>query len=377
MDSVSVSGGGALGVARAQIPVLVSVGSGFAPLGFQTADAWLSNEDGTTDTQAGSHPYSFTVTFAMNSQGLGPSEEAPSGGEMHALNVNLPPGLVGEPGATPKCTRQQFDGEECPPSTQIGLNVSTLSGNGLFPEAPIYNLVPPPGVAAQFAFTINGTSLFLDSNVRSGGDNGITTHINPLTQRKVVFNEAIFWGYPGKVQAERRGESKTAAELAQEGQRPLLTLPTSCGAAQEFSMEELGTWQEENAIEHENDPLFKAHTSFQTHNNADEPVGFTGCEKLVHFQPTIEAAPDTSSSDSPAGLTASVRVPQNINPEGLATAGLQDTTVVLPQGMVINPGQATGLQACQANQDGLGLAENGEVNEAAPSCPAGVESWDG
>ena len=108
-------------------------------------------------------------------------------------------------------------------------------------------------------------------------------------------------------------------------------------------MEELGTWQEEDALAHENDPLFKAQTSFMTHNNAGEPVGFTGCEKLVHFQPTIEAAPDTSDADSPAGLTASVRVPQNVNPEGLATAGLQNSTVVLPEGMVDQPGPGDGV----------------------------------
>ena len=57
-------------------------------------------------------------------------DELPSGGEMHALNVNLPPGLVGEPGAMPKCTRQQFDGEECPPSSQIGLDYASVSGLG-------------------------------------------------------------------------------------------------------------------------------------------------------------------------------------------------------------------------------------------------------
>jgi hypothetical protein len=383
VDLVSVTGGGALGVTRTRIPALVTAGSGFAPLGFSGFDAWLSNADGTTDTQAGSHPYALTVEFSPNSQGLGASEEVPTVGEMHALNVNLPPGLVGEPGATPKCTRQQVDnaeqnGEEgeCPLSSQVGWDYATVSGNGLL-KFPIYNMVPPPGVAAQFAFSFNGTSTFLDSGVRSGGDNGITTHVNPLTQRRIVFNEATFWGFPGKVQAEQKGEygttgvfGKTASELAQEGQRPLLTLPTSCQGPQEFSLEEIGTWQEEDAIAHENDPLFKAQTSLKTHNDADEEVGFTGCERLVHFQPSLEAAPDTSDTDSPAGLTATVRVPQNINPEGLATAGLHATTVVLPEGMVINPGQATGLQACQSDQDGLGLAENGEVNEGPPSCPA-------
>ncbi len=355
VDTVSVTGGGALGVTRTRVPVVY--GSGFAGLGIANFDGWLTNVDGTADTQAGSHPYSFTVAFATNSRGYGLGKELPTVGEPHALNVNLPPGLVGEPGAVPKCPRQQFDGENCPPDTQIGTDYASPSGNGLVPFN-IYNLVPPPGVAAQFAFSFNGTSVFLEAGVRSGGDNGITVHADPVAERKVVFNTATIWGVPG--------EHGTGAGL-----KPLLTLPTSCeNQHQVVGLEELGTWQEENAAAHENDPLEKAQTSFTVHNNADEPVGFTGCERLVHFQPTIEAAPDTSSSDSPAGLTASVRVPQSINPEGLATAGLQNTTVVLPQGMVINPGQATGLQACQAGQDGLGLAENGEVNEAAPTCPA-------
>ena len=121
------------------------------------------------------------------------------------------------------------------------------------------------------------------------------------------------------------------------GERPLLTLPTSCGAPPQFGIEALGTWQEEFAVTHEDNPLFKAQSSVTMHNNADEPVGITGCEKLVHFQPTIEAAPDTSDTDSPAGLTATVRIPQGVNPEGLATAGLHATTVVLPEGMVDQP----------------------------------------
>ena len=45
------------------------------------------------------------------------------------------------------------------------------------------------------------------------------------------------------------------------GPKPLLTLPTSCQGPQEFSLEELGTWQEEDALAHENDPLFKTQTA--------------------------------------------------------------------------------------------------------------------
>jgi hypothetical protein len=211
VDLVSVSGGGALGEARARVPVVV--GDSPAGFGFSGFDGWLSNVDGTTDTQAGSHPYSLTVAFSADSRGSGNGREYPAVGETHSLNVNLPPGLVGEPGAVPQCTRQQFDGEACPEASQIGVDYASVSGPNLQPFK-IYNLVPPPGVAAQFAFTFLGTSVFLDAGVRSGGDNGITEHANPVAERKVLFNVATIWGVPG----ERTGA----------GAKPLLTLPTSC-----------------------------------------------------------------------------------------------------------------------------------------------------
>ena len=50
-------------------------------------------------------------------------------------------------------------------------------------------------------------------------------------------------------------------------------------------------------------------------------------------------------------------------PEGLSSADIEDTTATLPEGMAINPGQATGLGACQTSQDGIGV-------EGPPSCPS-------
>ena len=60
-----------------------------------------------------------------------------------------------------------------------------------------------------------------------------------------------------------------------------------------------------------------------------------------------------------------------MNPEGLPTAGLKDTTVTLPEGVVINPGQATGLQACLPSQEGRGPEGLGsETDDEPPSCPS-------
>ena len=352
---MSVSGGGALDVANATLPVYY--GTGPAPFGLIDADAWVTNPDGTIDTQAGSHPYEMTVVFEPTSVGVGGGHEKPSGGEPRFMNVSLPPGIVGEPGAVPKCTRIELENEShCRPDSQIGEDGPSVSGAGVSFDLPVYNMVPPPGVAAEFAFTVDGNiNVFIDARVRSGGDYGITEHAN-VPERKIVFNTTTIWGNPS--------EHHTGA-----ADKPLLSLPTACGGPgrepgeTNFSFEEVGTWQ--------NESLNSSPFNVPWHNSENVPVGITGCEKLKHFQPFISLAPDTSFSDTPAGLSATVKVPQGLNPEGLATPGLKETTVVLPEGVAINPGQATGLAACQSWQENIGGPESEkETMDGPPSCPA-------
>ena len=78
----------------------------------------------------------------------------------------------------------------------IGENYPAVSGAGLLRES-VFNLVPPPGVAAEFGFDFNGINVFVDARIRSGGDYGITEHAN-IPQRKVVFNTTTIWGNPGE-----------------------------------------------------------------------------------------------------------------------------------------------------------------------------------
>jgi len=103
-----------------------------------------------------------------------------------------------------------------------------------------------------------------------------------------------------------------------------------------------------------------------SHDSDHDPEGFTGCERLA-FGPLISTSPDTGQADTPAGLTVEVNpsVGGLVSPEGLSTSDIEDTTVTLPEGVVINPGQAAGLQTCQetAEQSSIGT-------ENAPSCPS-------
>jgi hypothetical protein len=378
---VTVEGGGAVHPARTSIPI--EFNSAPAGVGFSSFDGWFSNADGTIDTQAGSHPYALTLAFTINSiVENGTGLMMPAGGETRNITINLPPGVVGDPDAVPQCTRAEFDNEAnnggeakggCPVASQIGWDWAAIpgAGSGFVLAFAVYNLVPPPGVAAQFGFTITGNKALLDAKVRSGGDSGISESVENITERHITYNSTTIWGVPGSpIYDPARSECVYGARTecpSTGGAKPFLTLPTYCAGPQKFTAEILGTYEDANAF---------AEASFVTHNTEDVPTGFTGCEHLVHFEPTISIAPDTSQADTPAGLTATVKVPQGVNPE-LGTSGLRNTTVVLPEGMAINPGQATGLQACQTG-DGPGdddlprEGEDGETEafEGPPQCPS-------
>jgi hypothetical protein len=362
-NRVTVTGGGALEPAVETKRVKFSAAS--PEFGFANFDVWFTSPDGTADTQAGSHPYELTVVYATNGGSreghLGIGSEPISGGEARDIVVNLPPGIVGNPTAVPRCTRQQFDGEtgseepSCPPSTQVGIDEAVIQG-GLNKTLKVYNLVPPPGVAAQFAFDFEDAPVFLDAGVRTGGssalanDYGISEHVTNVPQKQINFNTTTIWGVPGEASHDfQRGGEPSGAGL-----EPFLTLPTACEGPQEFSIEALNTWQHADQ---------SARATVVTHNSVGTPVGFTGCEHLG-FAPAISVTPDTGRADTPAGLTVDVEAPQQAlnNPEGISTSNIKDTTVALPQGVAINPGQAAGLVACQASQDG-------KDGEGPPSCP--------
>ncbi len=383
LNSMSVSGGGALKTVGSSYPVTISASE--PPAGFANLSTVLSNADGTLDTQAGSHPYVVLSTFALNNIGEGVfGSEHPAGGQARNINVNLPPGIFGNPEAIPQCTRKEFDEgvaseklePDCPLSSQVGWNYSTVSDLDFFHRgAPVYNMVPPNDAAAQFAFSLLGVPVFLDVGVRTGTDNGTTVATHNFPQRHVTFDVAEIWGNPAdpshnkfRVGIAANGE-ECAAIWGEELQcpsgvanNPLMTLGTSCGAPPEFTGEEDGLWGNES---------YKSETvKGYLSNQEGLPTGFTGCEKLQPFLPTVSIAPDTSYADTPAGLSVNVEMPQGLNPEGLQTPDLDDTKVTLPQGVVINPGQATGLQACQPSQEALGTLPDGESDEAAPTCPS-------
>jgi hypothetical protein len=383
-NSAVIAGGGAPTPASTTDPIAIS--SQPAPFGFAGWHVWFSNADGTLDTQAGSHPYEATFDYDLKDVFATTGDDAWSaaggkpGGEVlfnRTLEVKLPPGLVGNPNAIPQCTRQQLDKKECPPASQVGIITVTIIG-GLLNRFKVFNMVPPAGFPSEIAFNFveGGIETRLDTGVRSGSDYGLTTHIYNVPERNAIASVLTLWGEPGENSHNIwRNTPGTGSGLGgcQPGEclpiggeaKPFLTLPTSCTGPLTSSI-----WGDVWGF-----PEITGEVSSQTLDSDGMPAGMTGCEKL-QFAPLTTTSPDTSDADTPAGLTVEVKPSLGglENPNGIGSSDIKDTTVTLPEGFVINPGQAAGLQACGPAEDGLTTeAEKakGEEDDGPPSCPNG------
>jgi hypothetical protein len=300
-----------------------SDGFGFVEHGLSVS---LLNGDGSPDVQAGSHPAQLRVEFELHSELTPEGELVPTGGQLLNTVVELPPGLVGYPGAVGECTRRELDGAGCPASSRIG-ETDVRTAQTEFSGLPVYNMVPPPGVPAQFAFEFEGVPAFLDATVRSSSDYGLNTNVENVPQREVTRSRTTIFGFPSE--------------------KAFLTMPTQCGGALGFGIR-ADTWEEPEQFS----------TAFS------EVPAMTGCEHLG-FKPSIAAKPETTRADTPTGLEVDVRMPQEglTEPGALSESTIRATTVTLPKSVVINPGQAAGLEACQDTEANL------KDSEVPPACP--------
>ncbi len=358
-----VSGGGAP-AASVAVPTVISPEA--APFGFSNFSADIVNSDGEPDVQAGSHPFEMTTSFALNITALDTSEnifhDAPllTAGAKD-LNVALPPGLVGNPNAVPRCSQAVFQSHvvPCPADTQVGMITFVTAGHrveGTSSEEaftrPVYNVSPPMGQAAELGFEVQSVKVHTFFRVRSDGvgDYGLTAQTSEITQvESLLLAMLTIWGVPADPShdAERAGALRpgggegecsifvTHGCASDVPEKAFLRMPTSCQAGALGTGAQADSWAEPGPFV---EPMSAA---------AIGPVG--GCEGLS-FEPSISVEPERREPSSPSGYTVRLRVPQNEEPNGLATPDLKNATVALPAGTVASPSVADGLQACSDQQ---------------------------
>ncbi|HEY7960371.1 MAG TPA: hypothetical protein VID29_00480 [Solirubrobacteraceae bacterium] len=340
----------------------VSPGGARASFGIEGFSGSIKSRDGSTDTQAGSHPYTFATSIRLNV--LAGTEATPDDNAKD-VRVDVPPGVVGDPTALPRCEDGQLlqpgnGWGSCPAATQVGQITVRLEGLGEI-TVPVYNMIPPPGEPAQFGALLLFAPIYIDAHVRSGGDYGLSATLSNITTLAPLARSTLsLWGVPGDPahDAVRGGvcinDPSNPANCFAGGfstnasPRPFLTLPTSCAGPQEFRLS-VDSWQAPGEF---------LPASFLTSDGLGDQVGFDGCNVLP-FSPSLAVTPDSSVADSPTGVQVDLHIPSAglQDPEGLSAANLKDAVVTLPAGMVVNPSLANGLGVCSPSEIGLGSAE--------------------
>jgi hypothetical protein len=360
----AVSSPGAIPVATA-IPTPIDTEPppfDFLP-GAQGFSNLFTEADGSPAFAAGSHPNQLTVNLGFPSEHTALDGPTTSVGHPRDIVTDLPQGVVVNPGAAAKCTEVELLGGEpevggCPPAAQVGMVTIGTDTLGPRPElSSLYNMVAPPGSAGTVAFDAANVGIYVhvSGGVRSDGDYGITTTTSDVLARDVSPIEDVqiqLWGDPSSTSHDQiREPCRTLPELApcavEDRDTAFLTMPSACSGPL-TSAAHVRSWEEAaegvTGLPHE--------ATAQSTDLEGNPVEVSGCS-LQDFEPEIEAKPTTVLADSPSGLDFTLHQPQDQDFEHVAPANLKDATVTLPKGLVVNPSQADGLQACSSAQIGL------------------------
>lgn len=313
----------------------------------------------TSTTSAGGHP-DFTTRIAFDQSIV--EKEATS--RMESVTVALPPGLVGNPNAVPRCRTGEFVAFSCPIESQVGIAKVFVTWLDTYIVEPIYNLTPPhpEKEIARFGFSGVQLPIYIDVKVRTAGDYGVTATVyGPSGQVSVVSAQTTFWGNPtDPVHDPQRllpvpeGLECQATETACEapgGKREVersnvafMANPSACQAGEVTVT--TASYQLPGQI-------FEGHAPLA-------PV--TDCHGLP-FAPSLSVEPTSHVAGAPTGLASKLHLPQHLGGTESASATLREARVTLPAGMEIAAGAANWIGTCSARQVGL----NEEVDADCPN----------
>jgi hypothetical protein len=327
-----------------------------APFGVGTLAAAASSANGRPELQAGGHPYEFTTLLGLRDV-IRESPEVKtvpdSSEDVRDVAVDLPLGLLGSAEAAPKCTLVQLAALlSCPLSTRVGL-IETRPESAASVNSGIFNIVPEHGVAAEFGFTdaLRNTHVIYSRVVPTPQGYVLRATSPEVAQIPLTDIVATFFGNP----AAKDGTGNTPVAM--------FTNPSDCSGQPQKTSAHLDSWTDPGRFLADGSPDL-SDPAWATTSTTSPPV--TGCNAL-QFKPSLTAAPESHSADTPSGLDVSIKVPQSTDPATLATPPLKKAVVTLPAGMTVNPSSANGLQGCSLAQ--VGISASGQPDGNQPTCP--------
>lgn len=288
-------------------------------------------------------------------------------GNVKNIRVDVAPGVVTNPQAVTRCSMKDFTGIEvepgvftepdCPASSLIGkqfVKVAVALNTDIPLEGKVYNLEPSVGLSSEFGVALelapvaHGAPVvahtLIEGNVEWASnyhDYFIIKNVSkalPLVESRLVF------------------EGTTANTFG------FLRNPTACTAP---GPETTTTLSVES---------YEAETSSLPYKNE---VGSTECN--LGFVPGFALSTETLGADQPDGITTTATAGHPAHESEPDTAALKTATVVLPEGVTMNPSAAAGLEACTRAQFGIetrnseecpGRSQIGTAQLEVPTLPA-------
>jgi hypothetical protein len=340
-------------------------------------------EVGSSTSQAGGHP---DLTARLKLANPGEPEVARN------VEVNLPEGVFGNPGAIFRCRAAVFIVNECQSGAQVGTIavIANYEGNPNFTlgTAPIYNLETiSEDESARFAFvapTIN-VPVVIPVNVRSDSDYGLQLSINSIAQT-LALNTALLniWGFPADPDHDSQrffpggpgnppgcpGENVVACLAAPYPQagvivKPFTVNPSICTSEDLPVSIKVTTYQDPNPTE----------------GSSSYPAT-TECESQK-FDPVFNLGLTTKESDAPSGLDIQLIADQFLTGTAPSPSTLRSAELTLPEGLTVNPDAADGQTKCLDAEAGFGTnapgqcPDNSKIGTVEVRTPALDEPLDG
>jgi hypothetical protein len=256
-------------------------------------------------TAAGAHP-DVTVDEKFTYSG---------GDSVKDTTLHFPPGLIGNPQATPLCPQASFQSDQCAAATQVGTTTVTATVGGLL-QVPspgkIYNLEPSGNEPALLGIVVTplgglGGKIFLTSaiSLRTATDFGIDSVVRNMPNTTLLSGDTVI-----------NEVSLTLNGLA--GGQPFMTNPTSCKVA--TTSVDADSYASQTPV---------------SGSNAFTP---TDCDKLP-FKPEI-----TASMGAPGATATATHVPFTATiSQGSGESAQASAAVTLPAGLGPSINGATAL----------------------------------
>jgi hypothetical protein len=365
--------------------------------GFQSGEAGFSvaaiADGGGVATRAGSHPYQLDLKIGFNQGGEfeGQPGVSFSDGDLRDLDIGLPSGLLLNPSALARCDAADFSaprsspfetslsGESCPGNSQVGtVEVASSRGGGEVRRFGVFNLVPPPGVAAQLGFAAYGAPVVLDVAIPEAADGSYALELRARNVPQTLDLRGLtlsLWGTPwGASHNGERGDCLNEAEpdfawaKCSVGNPALfppagfVSLPTRCSGPLSFNVS-ASAWQQSAAVA----------DSAANRDSLGHPAELGGCGQIP-FEPASEGLLTDRKASSPSGYNFRLRNDDSglTSTEQPAAPPIRKAVVTLPPGVTVNPSVGAGLGTCSPAQ----FAAETAASAPGDGCPNSAKIGD-